>query len=59
MIVAGLYLVVWGKSKDYKSETKTLSADVQKAANSVQMIEASNHNHEENHKVITINERTE
>ncbi|KAL8149588.1 WAT1-related protein At2g37460-like [Apium graveolens] len=57
VIVAGLYLVVWGKSKDYKSETKTLLGDVQKAANSVQMIESSNHNHnhEENHKVVTIN----
>ncbi|KAK1401050.1 hypothetical protein POM88_000655 [Heracleum sosnowskyi] len=59
VIVAGLYLVVWGKSKDYKSETKTLSTDVQKAANSGQMIEASNNNHVENHKVITINQFTE
>lgn len=59
VIVAGLYLVVWGKSKDYKSETKTLSMDVQKAANSGQMMEASNNNPVDNHKVITINECTE
>lgn len=57
VIVAGLYLVVWGKSKDYKSHS--LSIDNIKAANSEQIIEASNNNDEKHQKVITINEPTE
>lgn len=57
MIVAGLYLVVWGKSKDYKPES--LSIDDGKAAKSEQIIEASNDDIEKHQKVITITESTE
>lgn len=57
VIVAGLYLVVWGKSKDYKSES--LPIDDKKAANPEHIIEASNNNDEKNQKVLTINEPTE
>ncbi|WOG96673.1 hypothetical protein DCAR_0416009 [Daucus carota subsp. sativus] len=57
VIVAGLYLVVWGKSKDYKPES--LSIDDGKAAKSEQIIEASNDDDEKHQKVITITESTE
>ncbi|KAL1819705.1 hypothetical protein ACET3Z_014574 [Daucus carota] len=57
VIVAGLYLVVWGKSKDYKPES--LSIDDGKAAKSEQIIEASNDDIEKHQKVITITESTE
>lgn len=57
VIVAGLYLVVWGKSKDYKSES--LPIDDKKAENSQQIIEANNNNVEKHQKFITINEPTE
>lgn len=57
VIVAGLYLVVWGKSKDYKSES--LSIDDKEAANPEQTIEATNNNDEKHQQVITINEPTE
>lgn len=52
VIIAGLHLVVWGKSKDYKSGS--LTTHKRKAAHFEQMIEASNNNDEETNKVITI-----
>ncbi|KAL8133355.1 hypothetical protein AgCh_008716 [Apium graveolens] len=57
VIVAGLYLVVWGKSKDYKSES--LPIDDKKAASYEHAIEASNNNDKKHQKVLTINEPTE
>ena len=57
MIAAGLYLVVWGKSKDY--EPQDLSIDKENAVKSKQIIEASRINDEENHKVLFISESKE
>lgn len=52
IIVAGLYLVVWGKSKDYKSPTP--STNEQKALD-LQIIHAVNTGKENfNHEVVTI-----
>lgn len=55
-IVAGLYLVVWHKRKDYKPDS--LRIDHKKAANSEVIIEASNNNDEKHQMVLTINEPT-
>lgn len=52
IIVAGLYLVVWGKSKDYKSPTP--STNEQKALD-LQIIHAVKTGKENfNHEVVTI-----
>ena len=48
IIVAGLYLVVWGKSKDYKSSTSLID---EKTAPDKQIIQAaSTGNKESNHE---------
>ena len=49
MIAVGVYLVVWGKSKDYKP--RDLSIDNENALKSEQIIDVSRMNDEENHKV--------
>lgn len=56
VIVAGLYLVVWGKSKDYKS----LPPSIEQKAATEQMINACNKDEENHsHKAITIHESSE
>lgn len=57
VISAGLYLVVWGKSKDHKPQD--LSVDNENEVKSEQMIKASRINDEENHKVLTIDNEKE
>ncbi|XP_063950050.1 WAT1-related protein At2g37450 [Daucus carota subsp. sativus] len=49
VIAVGVYLVVWGKSKDYKP--RDLSIDNENALKSEQIIDVSRMNDEENHKV--------
>uniref|UniRef100_A0A5B7CBX3 WAT1-related protein n=1 Tax=Davidia involucrata TaxID=16924 RepID=A0A5B7CBX3_DAVIN len=53
VIVAGLYLVVWGKSKDYKSPSPSVNKET---APTEQTMDAGNNKDENNyHEVITIN----
>jgi hypothetical protein len=52
IIVAGLYLVVWGKSKDYKSPTP--SNDEQTAPAKQITHAGSTGNEKFNHEVVTI-----
>ncbi|KAL6987547.1 hypothetical protein U1Q18_013292 [Sarracenia purpurea var. burkii] len=57
VIVAGLYLVVWGKSKDYESLSPLIDKQTQPAK---QMVDQSNNKDEiACHEVITINASTE
>jgi len=52
IIVAGLYLVVWGKSKDYKSQTPSTNGQT---ALDLQIIHAGNTGKENfDHEVVTI-----
>ncbi|KAL8149589.1 hypothetical protein AgCh_006552 [Apium graveolens] len=52
VISAGLYLVVWGKSKDHKP--RDLSIDNEKEEKTEEMIKACRINDEKNHKVLSI-----
>lgn len=56
IIVAGLYLVVWGKSKDYKSSTSSID---EKTAPDKQIIQAgSTENKKSNHESTAKNSIT-
>ncbi|XP_074368735.1 WAT1-related protein At2g37460-like [Apium graveolens] len=57
VISAGLYLVVWGKSKDHKPQD--LSIDNEKEEKTEEMIKACRINDEKNHKVLSIDNEKE
>ncbi|KAM6568014.1 hypothetical protein CsatB_015999 [Cannabis sativa] len=57
IIIIGLYLVVWGKSKDYKSTTKETLIDEQKQISSEIICNGKDNSH--NLQIITINKPEE